>query len=116
MYELLVDEVAPKVTNDGTCKGLTFVITGDVHTFKNRDDFKAYVERQGGKVAGSVTEKTSYLDSNDRESGATTAKNATDQGAPVLSEEAFISRFGGPDGETNAAPANDQQISMESLL
>ena len=50
MYELLVDEVAPKVTNDGTCKGLTFVITGDVHTFKNRDDFKAYVERQGGKV------------------------------------------------------------------
>lgn len=116
MYELLVDEVAPKVTNDGTCKGLTFVITGDVHTFKNRDDFKAYVERQGGKVAGSVSGKTSYLVSNDGESGSSKAKKAKDLGVPVLSEEAFISRFGGPDGETNAAPANDQQISMESLL
>lgn len=116
MYELLVDEVAPKVTNDGTCKGLTFVITGDVHTFKNRDDFKAYVERQGGKVAGSVSGKTSYLVSNDGESGSSKAKKAKELGVPVLSEEAFISRFGGPDGETNAAPANDQQISMESLL
>ena len=116
MYELLVDEVAPKVTNDGTCKGLTFVITGDVHTFKNRDDFKAYVERQGGKVAGSVSGKTSYLVSNDGESGSSKAKKAKELGVPVLSEEAFISRCGGPDGETNAAPANDQQISIESLL
>ena len=116
MHELLVDEVAPKVANDGTCKGLTFVITGDAHTFKNRDDFKAYVERQGGKVAGSVSGKTSYLVSNDGESGSSKAKKAKELGVPVLSEEAFISRFGGPDGETNAAPANDQQISMESLL
>ena len=115
-HELLVDEVAPKVANDGTCKGLTFVITGDVHTFKNRDDFKAYVERQGGKVAGSVSGKTSYLVSNDGESGSSKAKKAKELGVPVLSEEAFISRFGGPDGETNAAPADDQQISMESLL
>ena len=116
MHELLVDEVAPKAANDGTCKGLTFVITGDVHTFKNRDDFKAYVERQGGKVAGSVSGKTSYLVSNDGESGSSKAKKAKELGVPVLSEEAFISRFGGPDGETNAAPADDQQISMESLL
>ena len=116
MHELLVDEVAPKVANDGTCKGLTFVITGDVHTFKNRDDFKAYVERQGGKVAGSVSGKTSYLVSNDGESGSSKAKKAKELGVPVLSEEAVISRFGGPDGETNAAPADDQQISMESLL
>ena len=115
-HELQVDDVAPKATNDGTCKGLTFVITGDVHTFKNRDDFKAYVERQGGKVAGSVSGKTSYLVSNDGESGSSKAKKAKELGVPVLSEEAFISRFGGPDGETNAAPADDQQISMESLL
>lgn len=115
-HELQVDDVAPKATNDGTCKGFTFVITGDVHTFKNRDDFKAYVERQGGKVAGSVSGKTSYLVSNDGESGSSKAKKAKELGVPVLPEEAFISRFGGPDGETNAAPADDQQISMESLL
>ena len=116
MRELAVDEIAPKATSEGTCKGLTFVITGDVHTFKNRDDFKAYVERQGGKVAGSVSGKTAYLVSNDGESGSSKAKKAKELGVPVLSEDAFISQFGGPDGEANAASADDRQISMESLL
>ena len=46
---------------------MTFVITGDVHHYKNRDEFKAYVESQGGKVAGSVSGKTSYLVNNDVE-------------------------------------------------
>ena len=116
MQELQVNEVAPKVISDGACKGLTFVITGDVHTFKNRDDFKAYVERQGGKVAGSVSGKTAYLVSNDGESGSSKAKKAKELGVPVLSEDAFISQFGGPDGQTNAAPADDRQINVESLL
>ena len=115
-HELQVDDVAPKATSDGDCKGLTFVITGDVHTFKNRDDFKAYVERQGGRVAGSVSGKTAYLVSNDGESGSSKAKKAKELGVPVLSEDAFISQFGGPDGETNAAPADDRKINMESLL
>ena len=110
-HELQVDEVAPKATNDGTCKGLTFVITGDVHTFKNRDDFKAYVERQGGKVAGSVSGKTSYLVSNDGESNSSKTKKAKELGIPVLTEEEFISQYGGPDGELGAS-SEDAQISM----
>ena len=118
MRELQVNEIAPKVISDGACKGLTFVITGDVHTFKNRDDFKAYVERQGGKVAGSVSGKTAYLVSNDGESGsskAKKAKKAKELGVPVLSEDAFISQFGGPDGEPVTAD-EETQTSIESLL
>ena len=115
MRELQVNEVAPKVISDGSCKGLTFVITGDVHTFKNRDDFKAYVERQGGKVAGSVSGKTAYLVSNDGESGSSKAKKAKELGVPVLSEDAFISQFGGPDGEPVTAD-EETQTSIESLL
>ncbi len=114
-HELQVDEVAPKAVSGGTCKGLTFVITGDVHTFKNRDDFKAYVERQGGKVAGSVSGKTAYLVSNDGESGSSKAKKAKELGVPVLSEDAFISQFGGPDGEPVTAD-EETQTSIESLL
>ena len=86
-----------------------------MHTFKNRDDFKAYVERQGGKVAGSVSGKTAYLVSNDGESGSSKAKKAKELGVPVLSEDAFISQFGGPDGEPVTAD-EETQTSIESLL
>lgn len=95
--ELTIEEIAPKVTNDGTCKGFTFVITGDVHHFKNRAAFKTYVEQQGGSVAGSVSGKTSFLVSNDSASGSSKAQKAKSLGVPVLSEEAFIERFGGGD-------------------
>jgi hypothetical protein len=44
---------------------MTFVITGDVHHFKNRNELKAYIESQGGKVAGSVSGSTSFLINND---------------------------------------------------
>ena len=54
MAELTLEDVAPKQEADGTCKGLSFVITGDVHLFKNRSAFKAYVEQQGGAVTGNV--------------------------------------------------------------
>jgi DNA ligase (NAD+) len=40
--------------------GLTFVITGTLPTL-SRDEAKALIERQGGKVTDSVSKKTSYL-------------------------------------------------------
>jgi DNA ligase (NAD+) len=86
--------VAPADTSGGSCAGLTFVITGDVHHFKNRNEFKAYVESQGGKVAGSVSGKTNFLVNNDVESASSKNKKAKDLGVPILSEEDFIARFG----------------------
>jgi DNA ligase (NAD+) len=66
--EVDVKKVEMKSGSEGKCAGLTFVITGDVHHFKNRDEFKAYVESQSGTVTSSVSNKTSYLVNNDIES------------------------------------------------
>ena len=78
----------------GKCTGLTFVITGDVYRFKNRDEFKAYVDAQGGKVAGSVSGKTSYLVNNDVTSASSKNRKAQSLGIPILSEDEFIEKFG----------------------
>ena len=93
LKELEIEDVQPIDTSDGLCTGLTFVITGDVHHFKNRDAFKAYVESQGGKVAGSVSGKTSYLVNNDVESNSSKNRKAKDLGVPILSEDADLHRF-----------------------
>ena len=97
-YELLeILEIAasePVTEVKGSCAGLTFVITGDVHQFKNRDEFKAYVEANGGKVAGSVSKKTSFLVNNDVTSTSSKNMKARELGIPILSEADFIAQFG----------------------
>ena len=76
-----------------SCEGLTFVITGDVHHYKNRNELKAYIERQGGKVTGSVSKSTSFLINNDVESSSGKNKKAKELSIPIISEEDFIARF-----------------------
>ncbi len=77
------------------CKGLTFVVTGDVTRYKNRNELKAYIEGQGGKVTGSVSKSTNYLINNDVASVSTKNQKARQLGIPVISESEFIERFGG---------------------
>lgn len=74
----------------GPLTGLTFVITGSVTHFKNRDELKAKIEGLGGKVTGSVSKNTNYLISNNTTS--TSSKNMTAQklGVPIISEEKFL--------------------------
>ena len=93
LSEVEVEKVEPKKDTDGACKGLTFVITGDVHSYRNRDEFKAYVESQGGKVTGSVTSKTNYLVNNDVESTSSKNRKAKELGVPIISEDEFIRLF-----------------------
>ncbi len=97
-YELLeilsIAPAEPVTEAKGSCVGLTFVITGDVHSFTNRDAFKSYVEANGGKVAGSVSKKTSYLVNNDVESTSSKNMKARELGIPILSEDEFIAQFG----------------------
>ena len=76
------------------CEGLTFVITGDVHHFKNRNELKAFIESQGGRVAGSVSGSTSFLINNDVESTSGKNKKAKELGISIISEDEFVSRFG----------------------
>ncbi len=76
------------------CQGLVFVVTGDVHHFKNRNELKAYIESQGGKVTGSVSGSTSFLINNDVYSTSSKNKKAQALGIEILSEEDFLARFG----------------------
>lgn len=78
----------------GGCEGLTFVITGKVTQFKNRDAFTAYVESQGGKVSGSVSKKTDYLVNNDKNSASSKNQKAKELGIPILTEAEFVEKFG----------------------
>ena len=94
LKEVTIEKVVPSSKADGKCKGLTFVITGDVHHYKNRDEFKAYVEAMGGKVTGSVTGKTDYLVNNDAQSTSSKNRKAAQLGVPVITEDEFAERFG----------------------
>ena len=71
-------------------ENLTFVITGSVHHFANRNELKNYIEKHGGKAAGSVSAKTSYLINNDKESTSSKNKKAKELGVSILSEEDFL--------------------------
>ena len=95
LHELSIEHVEVQDTSSGSCAGLSFVITGDVHHYKNRDEFKAYVESQGGKVTGSVSKKTAYLVNNDMESASSKNRKAKELGIPIISEDTFIKQFGG---------------------
>lgn len=75
------------------CKGLTFVVTGDVYQYKNRNELKAYIESQGGKVTGSVSKSTNYLINNDVNSTSGKNQKAKELNIPILSEEDFIAQF-----------------------
>lgn len=77
------------------CQGLTFVITGDVHHYRNRNELKAYIESQGGKVAGSVSGATNFLINNDVASTSSKNKKAQQLGIPIISEDDFVARFVG---------------------
>ncbi len=81
-------------SSDNSLAGLTFVITGSVHEYKNRDEFKASVEARGGKVAGSVSKNTTALVNNDVSSTSGKNQKAKELGVEIISEDEFISRYG----------------------
>lgn len=70
--------------------GKTFVITGNLERFANRDEARAEVERLGGRVAGTVSRKTDYLINNDIQSGSSKNKKAIQLGIPIITEQDFL--------------------------
>lgn len=72
----------------------TFVITGLVNHFKNRNELKEKIESLGGKVTGSVTKKTTYLINNNKESSSSKNKKAKELGVLIISEEDFLEMIG----------------------
>ena len=75
-------------------QNMNFVITGSLEHFDNRNQAKELVESLGGKVTGSVTNKTNSLINNDTTSNSSKNKKARDLGIPVISEEEFLKLAG----------------------
>ena len=82
---------APQIqTGDQPLTGKTFVITGSVEHFANRDELKDFIESKGGKTSGSVSKNTTYLINNDVESTSGKNKKAKELGVEIISEEGFL--------------------------
>ncbi len=73
-----------------TLQGKTFVVTGSVSHYKNRDELKADIVAHGGTVVGSVSSKTSYLINNDINSTSSKNQKAKSLNIPIISEEDFL--------------------------
>lgn len=86
-FETPKKEIIPQNIN---LVGKTFVITGSLNTFANRDVAKEQIEALGGKVSGSVSAKTSYLVNNDINSTSGKNKKAKELGVPIITEEELV--------------------------
>ncbi len=92
-FELLLKElhlVKEERNINSPVSGKTFVITGSLNHYANRDELKAVIEQNGGKTTGSVSAKTDYLINNDLTSNSSKNKKAKELGIPVISEDDFI--------------------------
>ena len=69
--------------------GMTFVITGSLNNYQNRDELKNEIQSRGGKVAGSVSSNTNYLINNDITSGSGKNKKAKELGVPIITEDEY---------------------------
>lgn len=84
-----IEFIIEENTSEQDLEGKTFVITGSLETYPNRDALKKEIEDRGGKVAGSVSAKTSYLINNDINSNSSKNKKAKSLGVPIITEEDF---------------------------
>lgn len=75
-----------KQATNSSVKGKSFVITGSLNGYPNRDALKDKLESLGAKVSGSVTSKTDYLINNDINSTSGKNKKAKELGVPIISE------------------------------
>ncbi len=88
LKELRLEEVKVDRSND-MVNGRSFVITGSLNTYANRDELKAKIESLGGKVTGSVSAKCECLINNDVASTSSKNKKSKELGVRIISEEDF---------------------------
>ena len=76
-----------KVVTDNRFAGMTFVLTGALTKF-TRDEATERIEHFGGKAAGSVSKKTTYVVVG--ENAGSKERKARELGISILSEEQFL--------------------------
>ena len=68
--------------------GKTIVISG-VFTYHSRDEYKAMIEKNGGKNVGSISKKTSFILAGDN-MGPAKLEKAGKLGVPIVDEDSFL--------------------------
>ncbi|WP_273351775.1 NAD-dependent DNA ligase LigA [Corynebacterium resistens] len=87
MEEEVPEKSAEDLAQAKLLDGLTIVVTGTLENF-DRDGAKEAIESRGGKAAGSVSKKTSFLVAGEKAGSKLT--KAEDLGVPVLNEQQFV--------------------------
>ena len=94
----LLDFAQPEIQNEesqaAAIKDKVFCVTGKVSQFKNRDELKADIEKNGGKLSSSVSSKTDYLITNTPDSGTAKNRDAQKLGVKIITEEEYIKMKG----------------------
>ena len=103
--------------------GQIFVVTGDLFCYPSRNALKDIIVQGGGKMTGSVSQKTTALITNFPDSGTTKIREAKALGIPIISEQEFIDRYlktsAEPDTkETTSknAPEQDAEVAAEMIV
>ena len=86
----LTIEIPKLDSSNEAINGKTFVITGSLEHFDNRNALKELIESMGGKVSGSVSARTDYLINNDYASSSSKNKKAKELNIPIITEEQFM--------------------------
>ena len=94
LASLMTFESEDNSKTNNSLNGKSFVVTGKVYKFKNRDEVKEAIEKFGGKVTGSVTKSTFALINNDIESNSSKNKKAKELGVQIINEEQLIEMLG----------------------
>ncbi len=85
-----LDFISNDTERDNSLSGMTFVITGSLTHFENRDALKKELEARGAKVSGSISAKTNFLVNNDINSTSSKNKKAKQLNIPIVDEEYII--------------------------
>ena len=86
----LTIEIPKLDSSNEAINGRTFVITGSLEHFENRNALKELIESRGGKVSGSVSARTDYLINNDITSNSSKNRKAKELGVTIITEEDFL--------------------------
>ena len=84
--EFVFDSISNALSGDNSLNGKKICITGSLSIFKNRDELVKDIESHGGKVVSSVSSKTDYLLTNDKDSGSSKNQKAKELNIPIISE------------------------------
>lgn len=83
-------KVSLSINSGKDLTGQTFVVTGSLKHFENRDVLKEKIESLGGKVSGSISKKVTALINNDVNSTSSKNTKAKSLGVKIMSEDEFL--------------------------